>query len=645
MKNKSSPRDRIHYFLDTIYSRGTGPVILSLGLMTFFLACIATLIIYFARLAPGGEESYSFIEAAWVGMLSAIGEGSIGGRESTWTYRILMLALSFGSIFVGSFFISALTNGLVNRVSELKRGRSKIVEQNHTVVLGWSDQIFTIISELDTAQGSLNGNNKGQKSQKGCIAILAPVEKASMEEQVRSRLGDLRHMRIVCRTGDAMEMTDLQIVSLATCHNIIILPSSSSYPDAEVIKTVLAITNDPNRRKSPYQIVAWLRNPRNMDIAQVVGRDEVQWVVGSEIISRIIAQTSLQPGLSAVYDDLFNFANQEIYYKEPGDLVGKTFGQAQLACENNVPIGVFTTDQLIRLNPSPETLIVPGDQLILIAEDDRKISTQPLNTIPIYRSAVALGPKIEPSPKDILILGWNWRGCKIVSELDFYLQPGSTLTVLADQDKVDEAITNECGVLNNLKMKSHIGDTDDRQMLEGITFNHFDHIIILGYSDKLSAQRADAKSLVSLLHLRDIKDLNQLKCTIVTEMMDIRNYQLASTVRADDYIVSDRMISLIMAQIAQNKQRYNIIQEILNPDSSEIYLKPVEYYVKKQRPVNFFTVTEAARLRKEIALGYRLAAKATDSSQKFGVVINPTKAAEVTFNDGDQIIVFAEAAN
>ena len=50
------------------------------------------------------------------------------------------------------------------------------------------------------------------------------------------------------------------------------------------------------------------------------------------------------------------------------------------------------------------------------------------------------------------------------------------------------------------------GDTTDRATLDALEPQRFDHVIVLCYSDALDAQRADARTLVTLLHLRDIAD-------------------------------------------------------------------------------------------------------------------------------------------
>lgn len=633
MEEKKMWTERLRYRLDAIYSRNTGMAVLTLGLLTLFMAMIGTIILMTTKLAPPGESSYTLIEAVWVSLLSALGQGSVGGRETVWGYRFLMLGLTFGSIFIGSFFISALTNGMVSRVNELKRGRSNVIEDGHTVILGWSEQIFTVISELMIAN---------QSQSKSVIAVLGSLAKDDMEDQIAEKVKQAGRTSVVCRTGDPMEMADLKMMSLNSAKTIIVLEPASEYPDADVIKTILAITKHPNRRKDSYHIVSGIRNPRNYEIAQVAGKNEVQWLVTSDVVSRVIAQTSLQPGLSSVYDDLFDFANNDIYFKEEPLVCGRTFADAARASDQNAIIGIYTKDHRVLLTPPAERVIQHDEQLIVIAEDDKAIHLDFDCQAAIQPDLITLGPELPPQPKKILILGWNWRGGKIIYELDQYVAPGSEVLVVADHEKIEEAIGRDCQQMENLQVCYLPGDTDDRQILEGVLLRPFHHLILLGYSDRLSTQRADAKSLVTLLHLRDIKERDQLDFTVVTEMMDIRNYELATTARADDYIVSNRLISLMLAQVAENKGLNEVFSELLNPESAEVYLKPASYYVQVGQPVNFYTVVEAALQRSEVAFGYRIAANGSPPGQRFGVVINPPKSTELTFTLQDQIIVLGQ---
>jgi hypothetical protein len=125
-------------------------------------------------------------------------------------------------------------------------------------------------------------------------------------------------------------------------------------------------------------------------------------------------------------------------------------------------------------------------------------------------------------------------------------------------------------------------------------------------------------------------------------MLDLRNRDLAEATRVDDFIVSEHLISLMMAQLSENAELFDIFTEMFDPHGAEIYLKPASDYVAPGTPVNFYTVVEAARRRGETPLGYRIAAQARDAASSHGVHTNPKKSAMVTFALEDKIIVIAQ---
>src|SRR5207245_4071343 len=110
----------------------------------------------------------------------------------------------------------------------------------------------------------------------------------------------------------------------------------------------------------------------------------------------------------------------------------------------------------------------------------------------------------------------------------------------------------------------------------------------------------------------------------------------------DDFIVSDNLVSLLLAQISENKELSAVFQDLFDAEGNELYLKPAGDYVELERPVNFYTVVEAARRRGEVAVGYRLRARGDSVNGAHGVVVNPDKSAAVRFAAADRVIVLAE---
>jgi voltage-gated potassium channel Kch len=632
---KPTFRQRFRYFFDSLMSRGTPAMIGMLFVLSFGIVVTAGIIISIFNFTQRGDPTpLPFGEAAWESLMRTLDPGTMG-QDTGSGFRAVMLLVTLGGIFVVSALIGVLNNAIQGQMERLRKGRSVVLESGHTLVLGWSAQVFTILNELMTA-------NENQKNAR--IVVLANRDKVEMEDEIRERVRVRGKTRIICRSGNPVDPNDLEIANPHSAKSIIILPPENSNPDAEVIKTVLAIINNPNRGTRKYHIVTQIRDPENLNVLELVGRnDDVQPVLTGDLIARIVAQTSRQSGLSVVYTELLNFGGDEIYFKHEPALTGRTFGEALLLFEDSCLMGLRKEDGRILLSPPMDSRIEDGDQIFALSEDDDTIRLSSWELPPSDEALLRSGGKpLKPKPEKCLILGWNRSGTIIVHELDQYVPKGSQVTVVADIYNIEKQIIAQGGRLKNQKLVVKEGETADRSLLNTLNVQDYDHVIVLAYST-LEPQEADAKTLVTLLHLRDMAEKDETPFSIVSEMLDLRNRELAESTQVDDFIVSDHLASLMMSQLAENAELYEIFMNLFDPSGAEIYLKPIGDYVAVGQPVNFYMVTEAARRRGETAIGYRIASEAKDAGRSYGVHTNPGKSEKVVFSTGDKVIVISEA--
>ena len=630
---KPSFRQKFQYRFDNLMSRGTPAMVGMLFLLSLVIVFIAGAIIALAGFAPTNSEPLPFGEAAWESLMRTLDSGTMGGDTGA-GFRAVMLFVTLGGIFIVSALIGVLSNGLEAQMERLRKGRSQVLENHHTLVLGWSAQIFTVLNELMVA-------NENQNNAR--IVILANKDKVEMEDEIKERVEIRGKTRIICRNGSPIDPNDLEIASPHNAKSIIVLPPENEDPDTDVIKTVLAITNNPKRRVEKYHIVTQIRHAKNLNVLKMVGaNDNVQAVLTGDLIARIVAQTSRQSGLSVVYTELMNFGGDEIYFKPEPGLTGKTFGEALLAYEDSCVMGLCRANGTIQLSPAMDSRIESDDQIFALSADDDTIRLSALSPIPIDETVIRSSRKpLEPKPEKCLILGWNRSGTTIVHELDNYVPAGSQVTVVADVYNIEKQIRAQGGKLKNQKLVVMEGETTDRDLLNELHVEDYDHIIVLAYST-LEPQEADAKTLVTLLHLRDIAERDATPFSIVSEMLDLRNRELAEATQVDDFIVSEHLVSLMMSQLSENAELFDVFADIFDPEGAEIYLKPINDYVATGQPVNFYTVTEAARRRGETVLGYRIESESNDAGKAYGVHTNPKKSEKVTFASEDKVIVIAE---
>jgi len=628
-------RQRARYAFDNTLSRGTPALIAWLAIVSVTFVAFAALLLVITRSAPPGENgaALSFPELMWHNLMRTLDAGTMGGDSGPVVYLVIMLTVTLGGVFIVGTLIGLISNGVGNQIDELRKGRSVVAERDHIVILGWNAQIFAIVNEL------ILGNENRRKNR---IVIMADRDKVQMEDDIRERITDLKTTRVVCRRGSPIDLGDLKIANFNAARAIVVLSPEEEDADNEVIKAILAITNHPDRREEKFHIVAEIHDRKNMEPAKLVGRDEAQIIDTGDVIARVVAQTCRQTGLSTVYTELLDYGGDEIYFKEDAALTGLSFSDALAAFTDSSLIGVKTRDGVVQLNPPMAQVFAGGDSAIVIAKDLESVQVKK-STPRIDGSLLVERPTSTPEAERTLILGWNVRAPIIIRELDAYAAPGSMLTVVAEGDGIPEAVEAIRAAVRNYAVDYRPGDTTDRATLESTNPETYQHIIVLCYADQLPVQKADAKTLVTLLHLRDIETKSGANhYSIVTEMLDVRNRELAEITQADDFIVSEKLTSLLMAQVTENKDLRAVFDDVFDADGSEIYLKAAGDYVALGKSMSYWHVVDSARRRGHVAIGYRIAASSNDASASYGVKVNPPKDTDVTFAEDDRVIVIAE---
>src|SRR5688500_4831047 len=237
---------RLRYAFDNTLAKGPIALIAWLGVLSLGVILVATGVVVALQIAPANHEGdFSPFEAAWMSLMRTLDPGTMGGDQG-WGFRIVMLMVTLGGIFIVSTLIGVVITGMEAKIEQLRKGRSFVMEQGHTLILGWSSKIHTIIGELTIA-------NENQKKPR--IVVLADRDKVEMEDEIRDKVVNLRNTRVICRRGNPNDMKDLEIANPFDARSIIILAHeqgaaghASVNADSQTIKTILAITNNPDRR-------------------------------------------------------------------------------------------------------------------------------------------------------------------------------------------------------------------------------------------------------------------------------------------------------------------------------------------------------------------------------------------------------------
>lgn len=636
-------RERMAYGRDNFMSRGASSIFLAL--LIIFLAGFALLglgRLVLEHFYPAGSAETT--ETFWTTFLELTDPGNMNqDNQSIWYIRIFtVLSGMFGIVFF-SAVIAFITTQLDRKLEELKKGRSRVIEEDHILILGWNQNIVEILNELIIA-------NESEKD--GAVVILSHTDKEEMDDYLADQIKDRKTTRIITRTGEISSTAALHRVAVDKARSIILLPECSANScvddkesaDAHSLKTVLALLAACGEENMVPDTVVEIFQESNRQIIHDLIPGRITLVSPEEMIAKITVQTSRTTGLGAVYSELFGFDGCEFYFTKPGDFSHR-FGSLAFHYPDGIPFGIRRSSGEILLKPDADTTLNDEDELIMIAEDDSTIH---------FKSKALIQPEeldyknsgSRPEKEYILIIGWNSKSVTILEQFLDYIIKGSEIHIMMDEKspEAQEAVKNLNKNDAGIKIKLEKGNPLNIEELKARNLDLYKSIVILNtvHHDQ---EVADARNINILLLIRNLlqRSLREGKVQIISEVMNAENLDLISKAGVNDTIISTKMVSKILAQIAEEPDVMKIYDELFKEEGSEIYLKPLSYYSNAPHlTARFADYMQLAQKRGEICLGFRDMSLRHSVEEHFGIFINPAKDEVLHLQSDDCLIVLAE---
>jgi len=604
-------------------------------------------------MAKGGGSIFLAVTAVFVATFILIGvfTGVFMAQDlySSAAYKVLAVLAGIAGIVMLSALIAFITTALNQRIVELKRSRSKVIEDGHTLILGWNEQrIIETLRQLVIAN---------EKEKDACVVVLADKDKQDMDDVLSLRLNDTAKSRIVTRSGDVTTLTDLDMVSLGSCGSVIILASCDdtdsaerkAASDAKAIQTVLATMGNENE-SDDFGVVVEIFNATHREIVRSSFPDHVITVNTSDILANLMVQASRSIGLSVVYNEILSFDGCQMYFcdAEWGD---STFGEIAYRFPDGVPMGIRNADGTIFMNPSSDQAMAPTDEVLILAEHD---STIEFMDEPVAAPAghSLSGIRQERRVERELMIGWTVKSPAIIRKFADYIIDGSQIQVLlkspTDQQVAEISAMNEA--LDSVEVGLIQKDCLSIEDLLSVKPFEYDNIIILAGTDSgetgVDAARVDAENIVALLLLHRIFSQYPTESgntKLITEILHSQNDALVARAGTHDVIFSNRLVSMIMAQISESRDIEKVYDEIFQKDGSEIYLKPANHYFESLPiQVSFADMIGIAQKRGEICIGVKVKALENDKENNNGITLVPEKNTKYELQADDSLVVLAE---
>jgi ion channel POLLUX/CASTOR len=617
---------KLKYNFDNSLSRAgafVGYVFVAIIVLAFVMTAVQGAVAAVAALnTPLDPASYFF--SFWAAFTKILG---IGSTDAWGTQLVNFIYWAIG-IAISGAVIGFISAAITRAVARLKEGKSAVIETGHTLILGWSNRVFPILSELAIANENIR---------KPRVVIFAGTARSVMDAEILARVPNLGKLKVITRTGDITNPEDLKRANVSSAKSIIILDADET-GDATVVSTVLAVK--AVNANPATRIIAELDDANTAEAITTSTNGQVIAVRSHDVIARVTAQASRQPGLAAVTLDLLDFAGGEIYFSRVPALEGKTYADALLAFNTASVIGLVDAQGKTSINPKTDTVIQAGSRVIAIAEDDDKI---------VYtgvREDIAnkkIAPFTQPArePEHLLFIGWSSMGRSVVSELAQFLPKGSTVHIVAEQKHVavDELKRLKFGENIKVTHASVSGDIDE--LIAAASAKKYNEVIILGYREAISEAEADSQTMLTMLQMNQLFAAagNGVEPTrLVAEILDSRKAELARVAAADDMVVSDNLAALLIAQVSENPDLAPVFEDLFDAGGASINVNPIEHYASLGQSIEFAELVAIGRSHGESVIGYRTL-KNSKSDPASGVNLNPAKTMVFEPAAGDGLVI------
>lgn len=644
MSNQPGFSARMKYSFDNFMSKGGLSIFLALIFLFVVSFIFMGLVRFVANLIFPDENLGALADQLWRVFLQISDAGAIAeDGDNTIANRVVGIVTIFLGLVLFSSLVAFITSQFEAKLDELRKGKSRVIEKDHTLILGFGDRVLEIIRELIIA-------NESEKSP--AIVVLSNTEKDEMDDFFRDRIEDAKTTRIICRSGVTSSLQTLEKVSTTEAKSIVILNDATvdasdeekALADARVLKTIMAVIACTGEENLP-PVVAEIHQENIQKLARNIS-PSITIIEEHTVLAKLMVQTSRVSGLALVYDNLVGFDGCEFYYSKPdGGWGGKTYGEIVFHYPTCCVLGYRDGDGNVVVNPEPSTRMDDSFEALLLAEDDSTIKftkTAVPHKAPEGKPAGALPKHAEKQ----LIVGWSKKSGIVVDEYSNYLVKGSGIDVVVPE------VTAEMKADFNAVQKKHPGiklrmmqgDIHAPGIIAKMKPEQYDNVLILK-GDGGEAELRDSETIATLLEFRHyFRNLSkQVKTQLISEVADSDNVEVIQKVGVKDFLISNKFVSKIYAQVSEDPDVMKAYDELFKEEGSEIYLKPVRLFMSKiPSSITFGDLCAAAIKRNESCFGVRIASESDDESKGHGIYINPDKSATFSLTPDDFLITLAE---
>ena len=444
--------------------------------------------------------------------------------KEQWIMMVLAIVIVIvGLVLFSGAIIATVTTALRAYIDKKSHAKGKILIDNHFVILNWNSKVPEMIYNLML---------KGFKNN---IVVLSERSKEYVESELKSLFltNDIHQKfkaNLIVKEGDSLLRSNLEDISIENASQICVMVGENiadgdddNIINSDLLNLKIILRLGSFNIRNDCQIVV------ETDSDETRGQIEnLSYTVSSlkkmnivpvsfnKKIGQIIAQSLVAPQMGDLYDELFSFAGAEFYSIESDEDI-ETYLK-----KHNEAIPVYKEDK----------------QLFVLADEEN-------DTNKCRNNAYSNNLKLEPVVREtvttdaIFIIGDN-------SKKEFLLE---NLERSKNYGEIDFEL-------------KHYNKVENAQLIEDIKNTPGPKKILILSDDQVGAESYDANVFVTLIELSKAFP-NKENITYITELLDSRNLSSIRDFNIHNTIISNKMMSLLITQLAMNKQSKRFFEKVL----------------------------------------------------------------------------------
>ncbi|MEI0607712.1 hypothetical protein R4K48_12240 [Brachyspira pulli] len=520
----------IKYRIDRMLNKG---LFYQLMLLVFAIIILLLTVSIFIIVA----FKYPPKQAFWDSLMQFIDTGNISSVEGNTGIVITFLLVTFVGVCGWGSLIAMINKALQDRINNLSKGNAFIMEKNHAIILGYGEEALTIIEEFIMAKVKT-------------IIILSEHNVDVIRKRV-SFIKGYKNTNIIIREGTTSRIENIKLLNIGKSSSISIINND----DTESLNILLALKKiiEEDEIDKKINICVLVHEEDTIEIIKSIEDKNfvIHVIYKYEILYKLIAQSIIYTGLSNVYEDLFSNDGNIFCIENEHHYEDYSFKDAALKYldKGMILLGITKEDRSQLLIPNYDYVIKKENRLVFLSRNDNDDSVKEYPNIK---------PSIIKYKNNILLICEEKRYVEIIKEISEYIENHSITMLSYDSIKSER---------NKYKF-----------ILEKLKKENTTKIVLIS-EDNIT----DVKSINVLLIIRQIIRKENLNIAILSLLNSIQKRNLIYSDDVRDFIVSGKLIGMLMAQASLSSNILYIFCGLLSKNGKDIIMSPYADYFNESK--------------------------------------------------------------